>query len=918
MFSDIRKAFFVLTFALVFGAIFVFPNHAAATVTLPTTSCDTQWAELNHIGDSESAEDGTKAFKFGPNNNDFVSETGEVVTFKPQLLFTPDATAIFKVYVLNSSCAVIYGDSSPAIQAGLNTITYTKATDQLQFNSEESSSIHWLPGYLSGFDVWDGVNGSTFDTYTYLIDMDSLANPAADPIPEPEPEGAAPPPSFFETKKQNPEDLPEPEGLRPILIIPGITGSELYENGELVWPPGKLGTAFNAKDKFLTNSLALDEKGNSVKNVISGDIIRKINFPTPFFDVNIFDALISDLKNNNYISGENYFIFPYDWRLDFDKNIELLDKIINKNKKGFHKIDIVAHSMGGLLVKDYINKKGSDQINKLIFVGTPHLGAPKAAKVLLEGDIDIPLNLLNKETMKQLSLNMPSIYQLLPNRKYFELFTGYINLSAERWQTPYMLDYDWTRDFLKNKNVNTYLLDQAQEAQALSELDLSGIDVYNITGCGTNTQAGYRFTSIVSPIAGIGYTSGDQTVPFMSARQVNTASDKKFYVKGVKHSELPSGSRALILDILQNNKPALDEISTSNGTHICDYKGKSLTWKSPVEVHIYDQNNNHAGPTSEGGFENNLNIIDYEIIDGIKFIFIPTDDSNTYSIQAKGEAAGVFDLIISDISNGEVTSSQVFNDVAITEASKIAVDLYQNKVKFDYSGSGHAIELKPDSTLAEGSDDLVPPQTFIETAGNEEITIKLTASDSKSGSGILHTKYSINGKPYETYTEPVMLEEFGSVVFKYYSVDKAGNNEPVNERQFNIEYNPGKVLGTSTGLKDGTLVLDSVDNRTVYIVGTGGKKYGFISEEVFKGLGYNFDNLVSADISDYELGGYVYTVNGPHPDGSLVRDDSGAVWVINFGKRFGFSSEELSKSFEMNNIIKANWYDLNLPFERIE
>ena len=41
-------------------------------------------------------------------------------------------------------------------------------------------------------------------------------------------------------------------------------------------------------------------------------------------------------------------------------------------------MDVVAHSMGGLLAREYIESDYyDDDVDQLITVGTPHLGAPK-------------------------------------------------------------------------------------------------------------------------------------------------------------------------------------------------------------------------------------------------------------------------------------------------------------------------------------------------------------------------------------------------------------------------------------------------------------------------------------------------------------------------------------------------------------
>src|SRR3989338_8342229 len=88
-------------------------------------------------------------------------------------------------------------------------------------------------------------------------------------------------------------------------------------------------------------------------------------------------------------------------------------------------IHIFYIHMTGLLTKDYIKEFGENNINKLIFVGTPHLGAPKAGKVLIEGDnFDIPW--LDSKTIKKIAKNFPSIYELLPSPEYFNHAPGYI------------------------------------------------------------------------------------------------------------------------------------------------------------------------------------------------------------------------------------------------------------------------------------------------------------------------------------------------------------------------------------------------------------------------------------------------------------------------------------------------------------
>jgi pimeloyl-ACP methyl ester carboxylesterase len=51
---------------------------------------------------------------------------------------------------------------------------------------------------------------------------------------------------------------------------------------------------------------------------------------------------------------------------------EIIDVL--KWKTGAKKVTIVAHSMGGLVARDYLTLFGEDSVNKIIFINAPHQG----------------------------------------------------------------------------------------------------------------------------------------------------------------------------------------------------------------------------------------------------------------------------------------------------------------------------------------------------------------------------------------------------------------------------------------------------------------------------------------------------------------------------------------------------------------
>ena len=593
----------------------------------------------------------------------------------------------------------------------------------------------------------------------------------------------------------------------PVLIIPGIAGSELYNGDDLIWadlaemifdPNNPL----DFGDHFLTNNLMLDENGNSINSIIASKAIEQLpDIPiidAGAFNVDTFKSLREDLESAQYSLNKDLFYFPYDWRLNLDNSKDLLNTKIEeiKAQTGYSKVNIIAHSMGGLLTKDYINSYGKNSIDKLIFVGTPHLGAPKAGKVLLAGD-NFGIPWLEEERLKELGKNSPALHQLLPNQKYFDSFLGYIQKS----DVSDPLNYQDTKDFLISQNSSSLIMGLAESfwAKNLENTDFSGVDVNNFAGCSSSTQAGYRLKSDNTSIGNIGYTSGDTTVPLVSSDYINIPDEKKFYLKKAHHAEMPSQEdiRKAILKVLSNEEIALSGNLKLDSTE-CNFSGKTLAWHSPVGVHIYDSQGRHTGPIEKDGIEYGVPGVDYEIIGHDKFVFLPTDTGEIYNVVADGLATGSFDLLISQNNNGVVENTTVYNDVPIGESGDVNFSVSNSSsdsnINVDYYGND-VVQNVPAVAVLLGDDvlDVISPETQATVTGQTgssgwylgNVTIELSATDDNSG--ILETKYSLDGQPLTAYSVPINISDEGMHTVLYYSVDRAGNNEEVKTLSFGID-----------------------------------------------------------------------------------------------------------------------------------
>jgi hypothetical protein len=82
---------------------------------------------------------------------------------------------------------------------------------------------------------------------------------------------------------------------------------------------------------------------------------------------------------------------------------------------------------------------------------------------------------------------------------------------------------------------------------------------------------------------------------------------------------------------------------------------------------------------------------------------------------------------------------------------------------------------------------------------------------------------------------------------------------------------------------DGTLVLDTTDGKTVYIIDNG-RKRGFTTAEVFNKLGYKFSQAVKGNLSKYPTDNPIGSYELPHPAGALVTIGNTIYYISATGK----------------------------------
>ena len=399
----------------------------------------------------------------------------------------------------------------------------------------------------------------------------------------------------------------------PVVIIPGILGSELH-NG--VWEIDPI--------------------------------------------LHAYDDLIATFNANGYTTGVDLFTFPYDWHKSNVETAILLKQKIDEVKRicSCEKVDLVAHSMGGLVVRQYIQSDEYDRdVDQLIFLGTPHLGAPKAYLMWEGGEVD-PVGFFNAVLKRVLdqeakekgystlfryvqNFPVPSVRELLPIYSY--IFDG-LQLR------PYPVNYP-ANQFLENLNAGT------------ADLLTTGVRIYNFVGedglSDTINAIDATSTSIYLPQWVHGYPidfhkepgahglergPGDETVPLPSASTIQS----NVRITSNTHGKLPDATKNEVYKILtgKNVGTLVDAIDFPN------FKLILIKILSPADLLVITPDGKKIGKDLTGQEVNQIPNAFYTGFNtDTEFLTILNPLDGPYKIYTKGTGSGSYTVEIDYITN---------------------------------------------------------------------------------------------------------------------------------------------------------------------------------------------------------------------------------------------------------------------------
>lgn len=538
---------------------------------------------------------------------------------------------------------------------------------------------------------------------------------------------------------------PEPTGASSVLFLPGIQASRLYKDGLLgedqLWTP----TNIYSQD---IRQLAMDETGQSVNDIYTRDVLDQVPGVGSIYS-NLLDHF-EELVNQEVIS--DYRAFAYDWRFSPDTivqngvayeegMIDLVETVESLAKEAAgESVTIVSHSNGGLVAKALVaelEKQGKEElIDQMIFIGTPHIGTPKAIGTVLHGydqavsvtRLELPV--IQADVARAVINNLPGAYGLVPTPAYWEayeepligienatataeLFAEYGSLIDDYEEFTRFLrgDDDLNRELNQSISVPTTVNEDLFELAVDEHTDLlddwqapEHIAVTQLVGVGLPTLSLIEYRQVIendcTVIPGgqivcvpreflkpFAYFSndGDETVMSLSAEAYAGASEV-YYVDMLNVQ--PSGDfqighvsmtefddiHSLISDLFKSTTSEYSYLSKIKPTVNTNFDIEVID--SPLTLLATDETGNQTGVIEENGERVIVTEIpgsQYLEFGGSKYFIVPSDVER--EVVLIGEAVGGYTLTLATLeSDNETIINSVLQNATVTPTTRITYE----------------------------------------------------------------------------------------------------------------------------------------------------------------------------------------------------------------------------------------------------
>jgi len=665
----------------------------------------------------------------------------------------------------------------------------------------------------------------------------------------------------------------------PMIFIPGIGGSRLdarRSNGSFdnLWPG------------FAENHFQLSrdpqDSHRTTDPIVARDVMRKVSF------VDIYQPLITMLTDGTkggyveYKSGQScsptlsprpsLFLLPYDWREGNDENIadlRNLVKCINDIYQANVQVDVLAHSMGGLVARRYITSTPNHQVRRLITVGTPWLGVPKALNIFETGQfLKWYQKIAFNSTVKQLSWFFTGVHELTPSRAYFDL--GGRPYAEKAWDIngdhknndSYSFDdlsalldsrYPDTSPGRSKVGSNSNFF-HSLPGQDNWRDDTSGVEYYHFYGVKNSNDTITKVVPTTTPnCTGTGQCAplkffdtslgaGDGTVPNLSATRLGGGNLNLNAPEGryslVQFTELNSGGSVEHVDLETNDavqraircvfaaasrqgatscftslQPTAFAGSANPSEPLVQDASYYLKVNGAPYVIVTDSFGNTRQPLSDSSDEDPDGVSAFRSGDRSMMAIFPTDSSFQTLIKSDGNP---FSIILTKGTGDLITDAIRYVDLSLpaNTAALLRLDPVTGvSLQYDINGDGvFETEIPPTFKVSgsQAADLDAPSVTFSEVAQTTS-QISITATD--AASGVKSIFYSLDGQKYQPYSTPLTLNPAQTPIVYAFADDNVGNRSGVSTFQLSPAITLQLALSSFAANEgDGTVTLTV--NRT--------------------------------------------------------------------------------------------------------
>lgn len=322
-----------------------------------------------------------------------------------------------------------------------------------------------------------------------------------------------------------------------VVLLPGIMGSVLQnKDGKDIWNLS-LQAALRATGEILSRGSLLEEltltqeddpDRDYLDDIRATGLIQDARLVPGFFKIDGYSYIRRKLTEDFDVTPDrpdedrlpNFFEFAYDWRRNNKVAARLLKKLIDeklpiwKQRNPGAKVILIAHSMGGLVSRYYLEHLGGwKNCKALITLGTPYRGSVKILSFLANGYQKKPLPALT-----DVLRSFTSVYQLLP-------MYPVVNVN-EKWQR--VREIDGIPGVVKERAIQEYefqkLINLGGNVRSYEFKPIIGVGQKSTFQSAILSDGRLEVSNDKLPLnpttqepLNAGYATGDDTVPLLSA-----------------------------------------------------------------------------------------------------------------------------------------------------------------------------------------------------------------------------------------------------------------------------------------------------------------------------------------------------------------------------------------------------------------